>query len=111
MRCIEHYLQDPENHLLLAEDKRGLFIWFRQDTDAVNQAMEDLRSLPGIKWFRVFSNQREGNPALGASEAVAAIFEEIQQRNLNPSVGLSNILNEEVRDDTMRAREDASPSR
>ena len=110
MRAVEIYLRDPENHLFLAEDGRGLFVWCRHSTDTVNKALEDLRNGPRIKWFRDFSNQREDSPERGAREAVADIFQEIRERNLDLSPHLSDILNEEVGEKFMEIEEDASPS-
>ena len=111
MRCIEDYLRDPEHHLLLAEDGNGLFMWHRLGTDRANQAAKYLRSRPDIKWVRIFSNQREDNPTLGASEAVAAIFQEIRQRNLRLSPHLDQLLNEEIDEEATKKTEAASPSR
>ena len=96
MRFIERELQDPTTHLILGEDKAGLFVLFRWGADAVNTVRETLRTSPGIKWFRDFSNQRPDNTDRGAREAVADIFREIQERNLDIPASVAAILNKEV---------------
>ena len=112
MRLIERDLQDQTYHVLLAEDEKGLFVHFREGHDATNQDIQWLRTRPGIKWFRDFSNQKPDDPERGASEAVAAIFMEIRSRSIDLSPDIAQILNEELGGaKNVTKQVDSSPSR
>ena len=95
MRLVERDLRDPTYHVLLAEDKSGLFVHFQEGSDATNQHIQWLRTRSRIKWVRDFSNQKPDDPERGASEAVAAIFMEIRSRGIDLPRDVAQILNEE----------------
>ncbi|TSD02705.1 MAG: hypothetical protein Greene071436_404, partial [Parcubacteria group bacterium Greene0714_36] len=83
MRFLENYFLDSDNHLIGAEDGGGLFVLFRHNADELHKELEGLRGSKKVKWFHHFSNQREGNAARGAREAVADFTRELRQRNLD----------------------------